>query len=133
MRNIGVRFIVLVAIGVLISTLVPARAVQAQGVFTHGTVVALQATPHLWIADQQGILHWAGDTRALAGKHVRWDSRIEVTLAQLQELRRQDLFAALALLRRDKVIPAVSQAVLAGLAGGSGGGTCSPPPVEFPL
>ena len=40
--------------------------VQAQGVFSHGTVIALQGTPHLWIAGDQGVLHWAGDTRALA-------------------------------------------------------------------
>ena len=97
--NVRVRFIVLVVIGLLISALVPALTVQAQGVFTHGAVVALQATPHLWIADAQGVLHWAGDTRALAGKHVRWDSRIEVTLAQLQGLNRGDPWLSAGLLK----------------------------------
>ena len=97
--NIRVRFIALVVIGVLISTLVPALMVQAQGVFAHGAVVALQGTPHLWIADQQGVLHWAGDTRALAGRHVRWDSRIEVTLAQLQGLNRGDPWLSAGLLK----------------------------------
>ena len=97
--NIRVRFIALVIIGVLISTLAPALIVQAQGVFAHGAVVALQGTPHLWIADQQGILHWAGDTRALAGRHVRWDSRIEVTLAQLQGLNRGDPWLSAGLLK----------------------------------
>ena len=97
--NIRVRFIALVIIGVLISTLAPALIVQAQGVFAHGAVVALRGTPHLWIADQQGVLHWAGDTRALAGRHVRWDSRIEVTLAQLQGLNRGDPWLSAGLLK----------------------------------
>ena len=97
--NMRVRFFALVVIGILISTLAPALMVQAQGVFAHGAVVALQGTPHLWIADQQGILHWAGDTRALAGRHVRWDSRIEVTLAQLQGLNRGDPWLSAGLLK----------------------------------
>ena len=97
--NIRARFLALAVIGVLISTLVPALMVQAQGVFAHGAVVALQGTPHLWIADQQGILHWAGDTRALSGRHVRWDSRIEVALAQLQGLNRGDPWLSAGLLK----------------------------------
>ena len=97
--NIRIRFIVLVVIGVLISTLAPALTLQAQGVFAHGAVIALQGTPHLWIADEQGVLHWAGDTRALAGKHVRWDNRIEVTLAQLQGLHRGDPWLSAGLLK----------------------------------
>ena len=97
--NIRIRFIILVVTSLLISTLAPALMVQAQGVFAHGTVVALQGTPHLWIADEQGILHWAGDTRALAGRHVRWDNRIEVTLAQLQGLHRGDPWLSAGLLK----------------------------------
>ena len=97
--NIRVLFLALVVIGVLISTLAPALTVQAQGVFAHGAVVALQGTPHLWIADEQGVLHWAGDTRALAGRHVRWDNRIEVTLAQLQGLHRGDPWLSAGLLK----------------------------------
>lgn len=97
--NIRSQFIALALIGVLISTLAPALMVQAQGVFAHGAVVALQGTPHLWIADEQGVLHWAGDTRALAGRHVRWDNRIEVTLAQLQGLHRGDPWLSAGLLK----------------------------------
>ena len=93
------RFIVLVVTGVLISTLAPTLTVQAQGAFTEGAVVSLRDTPHLWIADGQGVLHWAGDTRALAGKHVRWDSRTEVTLAQLQGLNRGDPWLSAGLLK----------------------------------
>ena len=97
--NIRVRFLALAVIGLLISTLAPVLMVQAQGVFAHGAVVALQGTPHLWIADEQGGLHWAGDTRALAGRHVRWDNRIEVTLAQLQGLHRGDPWLSAGLLK----------------------------------
>ena len=31
--------------------------IQAQETYQHGTVVALQGTPHLWFADEQGVLH----------------------------------------------------------------------------
>ena len=97
--NIRARFLALAVIGLLISTLAPVLMVQAQGVFAHGAVIALQGTPHLWIADEQGVLHWAGDTRALAGRHVRWDNRIEVTLAQLQGLHRGDPWLSAGLLK----------------------------------
>ena len=97
--NMRVRFIVLVVTGFLISTLAPALLVQAQGVFAHGAVVALQGTPHLWIADEQGVLHWAGDTRALAGKHVVWSNRTEVTLVQLLDLNRGDPWLSAGLLK----------------------------------
>ncbi len=49
-----------------------------------GAVVGLAGTPHLWIADESGVLHWGGDTRALAGKHVDWSNRRDVSLAELQ-------------------------------------------------
>ena len=95
--NIRIWFLCLVVIGVL--TFAPVRVVQAQGVFAHGAVVALQGTPHLWIADEWGILHWAGDTRALAGKHVVWSDRTEVTLTQLLGLYRGDPWLSTGLLK----------------------------------
>lgn len=49
-----------------------------------GAVVGLAGTPHLWIADSAGVLHWGGDTRALAGKQVNWNDRRDVSLAELQ-------------------------------------------------
>lgn len=49
-----------------------------------GAVVGLAGTPHLWIADSAGVLHWGGDTRALAGKHVNWSDRRDVSLTELQ-------------------------------------------------
>ena len=59
---------------------------NAEDAISYGTVVALQGTPHLWIADEHGILHWGGDTRALAGKHILWDSTITVNLDQLRSM-----------------------------------------------
>ena len=81
MRNATFRFLALVVGVFLISS-----AAQAQGTFSHGTVVALQDTPHLWFADEQGVLHWGGDTRALAGRHITWNNRVEVNLYQLRTL-----------------------------------------------
>ena len=93
--------IVLVVAGVLVGRAAATPAVRAQGTFAHGTVVALRGTPHLWIADRQGVLHWAGDTRALAGKYVRWgiESRVEVTLEQLRRLTRGDPWLSAGLLK----------------------------------
>ena len=51
-----------------------------------GAVIGLAGTPHLWIADSAGVLHWGGDTRALAGKHVNWSDRRDVSLDELQAL-----------------------------------------------
>ena len=81
MRSATLRFLALV-VGVLL--IGGAAPVQGQGAFGHGTVVALQGTPHLWIADDRGVLHWGGDTRALSGKHVNWNDRRDVSLAELQ-------------------------------------------------
>ena len=83
MRNATLRFLALVVTVFLIGGAAP---VQGQGTFAHGAVVALQDTPHLWFADEHGILHWGGDTRALAGKHIVWSNRVEVSLEQLRTL-----------------------------------------------
>jgi hypothetical protein len=64
-----------------------------------GEVVGLAATPHLWVADDSGVLHWAGDTRALAGRDVRWDERLDVPLDQLQRLPRGDPWLSAGLLQ----------------------------------
>ena len=54
----------------------------------HGTVVLLQGTPHFWVADETGTLHWASDTRVLVGRYVRWQAVREVTPEALQALPR---------------------------------------------
>ena len=79
--------------------LAPALAAQAGGTITHGTVVALRGTPHLWIADADGVLHWGGDTRALAGRHINWNDRLEVSLSQLLDLERGDPWLSAGLLK----------------------------------
>ncbi len=81
MRNATFRFLALVVAVFLLGSAAP---VQTQGAFAHGTVLALQGTPHLWFADEHGVLHWGGDTRALSGKHVNWNDRRDVSLAELQ-------------------------------------------------
>ena len=63
------------------------------------SVVALAGTPHLWIADENGVLHWGGDTRALAGRNVNWGDRREVTVDQLRSFRRSDPWLSAGLLK----------------------------------
>ena len=82
-----------------LAALVLLPAAQAQHSFAHGAVVALQGTPHLWIADEQGTLHWGGDTRALAGKHVNWSDRTEVSLDRLRSLPVGDPWLSAGLLK----------------------------------
>lgn len=74
-------------------------ALHAQQTFAPGAVVALRGTPHLWIADAQGVLHWGGDTRALTGKHVNWSDRTEVTVEQLRGLTVGDPWLSAGLLK----------------------------------
>ena len=64
-----------------------------------GAVVGLAGTAHPWIADALGVLHWAGDTRALAGKNVQWGNRSEVSLTQLQGMQRGDPWLTAGLLK----------------------------------
>ena len=64
-----------------------------------GVVMALSGTPHLWIADEQGVLHWGGDTRALAGKSINWADRREVSLDQLRGFRIGDPWLSAGLIK----------------------------------
>ncbi len=89
----------LVVLAIAVAAFVAVPVAQAQQVFVHGTVVALQGTPHLWIADEQGVLHWGGDTRALADRHVNWSARTEVSLAGLRALEMGDPWLSAGLLK----------------------------------
>ena len=93
--------LLIVVAGVLSGHVATTSPAQAQGTFAPGTVVVLRGTPHLWIADSDGVLHWAGDTRALAHKYIRWgpESRIEVTLEQLWRFTRGDPWLSAGLLK----------------------------------
>ncbi|MCY4436473.1 MAG: hypothetical protein OXE05_03975 [Chloroflexi bacterium] len=98
----GALWLLSLSLAVLVSVVVALMAlpaIHAQQTFSHGAVVALEGTPHLWIADAQGVLHWGGDTRALAGKHVNWNDRTEVTLAQLRRLAVGDPWLSAGLLK----------------------------------
>ena len=99
MKSIRSWFSAVVVAALLGSMLAPVSAVQARGAFAPGTVVALQGTPHLWFADAQGVLHWGGDTRALAGRHINWNNRVEVSLEQLRTLPGGDPWLSAGLLK----------------------------------
>jgi hypothetical protein len=53
-------------------------------------VIQLVGTPHLFIADELGMLHWGGDTRALAGKVIDWSNHCDVGLDVLRSMSRGD-------------------------------------------
>ena len=70
----------LIVLAIAVGAFMALPVAHAQQVFVPGTVVALEGTPHLWIAEDQGVLHWGGDTRALSGRHINWHARTEVSL-----------------------------------------------------
>src|SRR3989442_1100613 len=65
-------------------------AAAAQCALTPGSVVQLVGTPHLFIVDGRRILHWGGDTRALAGQIIDWNSWCPVGLTELRAMPRGD-------------------------------------------
>jgi hypothetical protein len=99
-RSLRWLFRALVASALLLVLAVPAMARPAlQQALPTGTVVSLEGTPHLWIADEQGALHWGGDTRALEGHFVNWGDRRPVNLAQLRSFRLADPWLSAGLLK----------------------------------
>jgi hypothetical protein len=87
----------------LLAVLPLAPAVEAsapvQSGLAAGAVVALRGTPHLWVADEHGVLHWGGDTRALAAHAVRWGQRLELPLERVKALPRGDPWLSTGLLK----------------------------------
>jgi hypothetical protein len=80
---------------------VPALAGPAAQVTANPlSVLSLIGTPHLWIADEQGILHWGGDTRGLVGRNINWSDRRDITLDQLRAFRRGDPWLSAGLLKQ---------------------------------
>ena len=75
---------------VLLGSLSAGAAPNAQQTAPPNTVFLLAGTPHIWIADEQGALHWAGDTRALSLRTPNWADQRTVTLEQLLSFRRGD-------------------------------------------
>ena len=72
--------------------------------FAPGAVVGLAGTPHVWVADDAGVLHWAGDTRALADRPVNWSTKLDLTLDQLRALRRGDPWLSAGLVQLGEAI-----------------------------
>ena len=68
-------------------------------------VVSLKGTPHLWFVDAQGTLHWGGDTRALAGHDINWNSRVELSLDQVKALPLGDPWLSAGLLKDGPIPP----------------------------
>ena len=94
------RFLSLLALAALaLAPLVPALSVQAEDTLVRGTVLSLRDTPHLWFADEHGVLHWGGDTRALAGRYIDWNLRAEVSLEELQVLEIGDPWLSTGLIK----------------------------------
>ena len=90
-RLLAAVFLALAALFPAVPALVAPAAAQTPvtigvGPFAKGAVVSLKGTPHLWFADERGTLHWASDTRALAGRGPFSNTRTEVTLEQLRTL-----------------------------------------------
>src|SRR5437764_13590150 len=85
----------MLVVGVLGALVLPAAAVavptaRAQCSYAPGTPVSLVGTPHLFIVDDQGVLHWGGDTRALAGHTIFWNNECAVILNELLAAPRGD-------------------------------------------
>src|SRR5919108_333729 len=68
----------------------PALAAPAAAATSPGQVIALANTSQLFITDDQGAAHFAGDTRALAGRPINWGARSEVSVAALRGMPRSD-------------------------------------------
>src|SRR5687767_2783658 len=66
---------------------------------SRGAVVTLRGTPHLWISDDTGVLHWAGDTRALSGRFVDWGNTTPASLEQLRAAPRGEPWLSAGLLK----------------------------------
>jgi hypothetical protein len=62
-------------------------------------VVGLAGTPHLWIADDQGVLHWGGDTRALHDRPIHWNDWLQLTEAEIRAAPRGDPWLTAGLLK----------------------------------
>ncbi|HEX2034407.1 MAG TPA: LppP/LprE family lipoprotein [Chloroflexota bacterium] len=77
----------------------PAPAPQDRQAVSPGMIIGLRGTPHLWVAGEDGLLHWAGDTRALSGHLINWDTRRDVSLEELRTYRIGDPYLSAGLVK----------------------------------
>jgi hypothetical protein len=66
---------------------------------TPGAVVTVSGAPFLWVADDLGLLHLVGDTRALDGHTVEWSNVNPLTLDQIRAAGRGEPWLSAALVR----------------------------------
>lgn len=69
-----------------------------------GQVLGLSGTPNLWVMDDSGVAHYAGDPGALAGRAVDWSAVQPVTVAQLRDVPRGTPWLSAALVRIGEAI-----------------------------
>src|SRR5437867_6065354 len=62
-------------------------------------IVVVSGTTHAFVADEQGVLHYVGDTRALAGRPVDWVDRTEMTPDGIKARERGDPWLSASLLK----------------------------------
>ena len=91
--------VIIPAAALLIALTIPSQTQAQEPPLEHGTIINLKDTPHLWIVDEHGLLHWASDTRALAGKLLQWNKRIELSREQLRTLPIRDPWLSTGLLK----------------------------------
>jgi hypothetical protein len=63
------------------------------------SVVTLAGTSIQFFADEQGVLHYAGDTRGIAGKDVDWTRRVDMNLEALRAQPMGDLYLSTSLVK----------------------------------
>jgi hypothetical protein len=81
-----------------------ARPLNAPPPAFPGEVLALEQTPHLWVADQQGVAHLAGDPVALAAHPVDWKDRRDITKDELGAMPRGEPWLSMSLVRLGEAI-----------------------------
>lgn len=85
-RLLSLAPLAVVAAGVVASPVPAALAAPVPAQVVPGEIVGLAGTPDLWIADDQGLLHFASDPNALAGHAANWNVRADLTYDQLATL-----------------------------------------------
>jgi hypothetical protein len=99
-RRLALLAALLLALGSSMAVTGPVTArPDEQTVLPVGAVVTLAGTPHLWIVGEDGALHWAGDTRSLAGRNVDWSVRREMSVEELKQQQRGDPWLSAGLLK----------------------------------
>jgi hypothetical protein len=96
------------ALGLALLTAGPAaaqaRPLSAPLPAVAGEVLALTQTTHLWVADGQGVAHFASDPAALAAHAVDWGDQREVTRDELGALPRGEPWLSMAMVRIGEAI-----------------------------